>query len=120
MTERAHELLDVHRDDRLVLDDKNFGGHLLGDLPPCLSDEIGRFRLADTEDLRRLRDRKLLDRHQKERLPGKRRHHFELGIDGMPPVALALRALAIDTYRLPQIGEGMIERYPRVHSLGKH
>ena len=68
MAEIADDRLDIHRDDRLVLDDQHVGESLALDLFERLGDEridVGR---ADVDQIARILRRKAFERRQQQRL----------------------------------------------------
>ena len=56
MAERLDQALDVHGDQRLVLDDEHVGRDLLGDLAAGLVDELRDLGLRFAQDVGDLRD----------------------------------------------------------------
>jgi hypothetical protein len=57
------------RNQRLILDDEDVGGDLLGDFAAGLVHQTGYLRFRYAENVADLRGGKIFNRHQQERLP---------------------------------------------------
>ena len=91
VAEAGDDVLDVHGDQRLVLDDQHVGRHHRADLARRLVEQLGHALLVGPEDLGRLRDREAFDRGQEEGLARPGLDARELG--SAPPFPTGPRAL---------------------------
>ncbi len=80
MTKALHESFEIHRDQRLVLDNKHIRRRLLGDLLSSLVDQAGDLISRGPEDLSHLLRGKAFHRSQQKRLPGARRDGLEAAV----------------------------------------
>ncbi len=81
MAEALNEVLYLHRDQRLVLDDDDIGSDLGRDILVGVIEKLGDVGKAHLENFRGIGERELLHRHEHERLPPHRRHGREIAID---------------------------------------
>ena len=72
VAEIAHEALEIHRDEGLVLDDQDVGGDLGGHLAARGIGELAGFGNVDAEDVGHLLLRKAFQRQQEESLARQR------------------------------------------------
>ncbi|MNL55878.1 hypothetical protein D3C87_1793230 [compost metagenome] len=70
MAEALDELLDVHGDQGLILDDHDLGGDLAGNLDRGLVEQGGEFVVTDREDFGGLGMAEPFHSHQQESLAG--------------------------------------------------
>ena len=73
VAEALDHLLDVHGDQRLVLDDEDVGRHLARDLAAGLAQQVGELARSDIEDLGGLLVGEAFDGDQQEGLARPRR-----------------------------------------------
>jgi hypothetical protein len=77
VAEIADDRLDIHRDDRLVLDDENLGTSLVLDLGQGIRDQIVDFAGIDLDQIRGVLRRETFHRGQQQRLTRQRGHPGE-------------------------------------------
>src|SRR5439155_26255619 len=80
VAERADNVLDIHRDDGLVLDDEDIGRNLLSDFAACLRHQAVELFLTHIEDGGGFFIGEVLDREKKERLACRRRYAVEFAV----------------------------------------
>ena len=117
--ERGHHVLDVHGDQRLVLDDHDRGGHLPRDLLGGKGEkrlDLGRVAFEDRGDLGA---REALHRAEQEGLAGLRRHGAEIGGGALFPGEGGGAGLDRDLQRRKEPREEAEEPDPVVRRLGK-
>ena len=103
VAEALDQGLEVHGDQRLVLDDQDVGRHVGGELAPGLLDEIAHHRHVDREDRGDLLLGKALEAGEQEGLTRQRRDLAEAHLGGQ--VALDELALAVHRKGIPDPGE---------------
>lgn len=100
--------LDVHGNQRLILDDEHLRRNLLGDVSVRLVEKLVEFVLIDTENVGCLGAAELLDEDEQERLARKRRNRLQVA---RRTVRKAFAAVAAQVYvdRRPQRDEHVVE-----------
>ncbi len=119
MAQIAHDRLEIHRDDRLVLDNQHVGARLALDLLDRLGDQSLDLRGLDLHQIRRVLGGKAFELGQQERLARARRDTGEPGIGNAAFIA-GIGIAAIDVVgRLPDALEGAVEAQPHIHVARK-
>ena len=94
MAQIAHDRLDIHRDDWLVLDDEHAGTGLLLDLGQRLGDEILDLARLHVDQIGCVLGREAFHRGQQQRLTRQRRHPGEPRT-GQPFIAIGIDAVIV-------------------------
>ena len=119
VAEALDQLLDVHGDQRLVLDDHDLGGHLAGNLHRGLVEQPGEFAGFGDENFGAFLVGKPFDGDQQERLARLWREVREIGggtlLPGERPGGLG----NTDGGRGEEGGEELVERDPVVGRFGE-
>ena len=118
--EAFHHLLDVHRDQRLILDDQDIGRNLARDFVAGLGEQVGELCLARVQDFSRLVIGEALDRNQQEGLPGAWRQGAEIGGGALFPGGGSRFLRNADRYRGEEVGIKTIERNAFVRAFRKY
>ena len=106
VAETLHKRLEVHGDQRLILDDENVGCGLLGDLLAGLANEVGHFLAGTVHDFGGLTSSEAFERGKKEGLARPRRNCFEAAVRA----AFALGGgTVVEGYRVPHLEEAAVE-----------
>ena len=94
MAEAFHQGFEIHGDERLVLDDQDFGRHVGGEFPARLVDQITHLVHVHIEDHAGIFLGEAFEAGEQERLPGQRGDLAEPNLGRQ--VVLHLIAVTVD------------------------
>ena len=120
VSEAFHHFLDVHGNQRLVLDDEDVRGHLSRNLIARLDQQPGKLVLFHVEDFSGFGFAEPFDRDQQERLTRQGSQGVQIGGGALLPGGLRLGLRNADGDRREQLGENLVKRDPVARRLWKH
>ena len=119
MPEAFDHLLDVHGNQRLVLDDQHIGRDLAGNLAACLGKQFGEFLFVGVEDFSCLVLAEAFHGDQQERLPRPRRDRVQIGGRPLLPCGLRMLLRHADGNRGEKPGKYLVQRDSVARCLGE-
>ena len=120
MAQIAHDRLDIHRDDRLILDDQNLGTGLRLDLLQRFLDQGFDIGGVEADQIAGIFRGEAFERGQQQRLARQRGQPGQSGMgDRLLPDRTGEAGLVIQMRGRPDRMEGLVEAEARIDTAGK-